>query len=224
MNAPFWEDEKLREVFGTVSPDAAPTDACPSPDRLWSAVHGELEDADFREVTLHAIDCPTCTEAWRVAREVVKESGPRESAEPEPHARHGAGLGWWGLAAAAAMLALVALTLELREPSTPTGPEPAYRSDVEEPVRSLVPEGGTLARDEFVLRWEGPEGARYEVRVATEDLRVLATAEDLTEPEYRVPVERLEGLAPGSTIVWQVEAVLPDGSRWTSAGFVAELE
>ena len=52
-------------------------------------------------------------------------------------------------------------------------------------VESLVPADAALPRDAFRLRWTpGPEGSRYQVRVTTEDLQVLATAADLTAPEF----------------------------------------
>jgi len=133
-------------------------------------------------------------------------------------------LAWWGFAAAAAAVAFVALTLQIRQPTAPIEEPPSYRAVVEEAVQSMLPEGVRLPRDAFVLRWAGPEGARYDVQVATEDLRVLAKARGIEATEYRVPEERLRDLAPGARIVWQVEAVFSDGSRITSVSFVAELE
>jgi hypothetical protein len=74
------------------------------------------------------------------------------------------------------------------------------------------------------LRWQAPEGARFDVRVTTEDLRVLDTASGLTIPEHTVPAEMLEGLDSGAKVFWQVEATLPDGSTIQSGTFITEVK
>ena len=84
-------------------------------------------------------------------------------------------------------------------------------------VRSLVPSETLLSRDAFRLRWTpAPQGSRYQVRVTTEDLRVLATAEDLTVPELLVERERLTGLSAGARVLWQVDVSGPGGERVSS--------
>ena len=81
-----------------------------------------------------------------------------------------------------------------------------------------------LSVREAVLRWSaGPEGARYDVRVTDTALRAIAGAAALSEPEYQVPLESLADLADGDRILWQVETVLPDGSRSTSETFSARI-
>ena len=91
-------------------------------------------------------------------------------------------------------------------------------------IESLVP-SETLSRETFRLRWTpGPQGSRYQVRVTTEDLRVLATAEDLTVPEYLVEPDRLASLSPGARVLWQVDVVLPSGERASSQTFVARVK
>jgi hypothetical protein len=62
------------------------------------------------------------------------------------------------------------------------------------------------------------------VRVTTEDLQLLASAAELTEPELTVDRERLSRLAPGTRLLWQVEVALPNGDRVVSPAFVASLE
>jgi hypothetical protein len=59
--------------------------------------------------------------------------------------------------------------------------------------------------------------------VTTEDLQVMATASDLSSPEYLVPAERLSELPSGSKVFWQVEARLGDGSVVQSGTFIAEV-
>ena len=105
------------------------------------------------------------------------------------------------------------------EPKTP-----AYRVTTGETVRSLLATAHPLAREDCVLQWTGPRGARYHIRVATEDLTVLAEADGLEEPVYRVAPEALEPVPTAGRIVWQVEATLPDGARETSRTFVNVLD
>jgi hypothetical protein len=97
--------------------------------------------------------------------------------------------------------------------------EPEARS-----LRSLLPEAVPLARDDFRLRWTaGEAGARYRVHVTTHDLDLLVEGRNLEHPEFLVPVGALEGVAAGGTVLWQVEAVAPDGSRMTSPTFLARI-
>ena len=68
------------------------------------------------------------------------------------------------------------------------------------------------------LRWKpGPEGSRYQVRVTTEDLRVLTTAVDLTAPELTIPREGLSDVAPNTRVLWQVVVALPGGETVSSS-------
>jgi hypothetical protein len=62
------------------------------------------------------------------------------------------------------------------------------------------------------------------VRVTTEDLRVLATAADLTAPEFAVEPAVLAGLPAGARVFWQVDVSLPNGERRTSSTFITRLE
>ena len=92
-------------------------------------------------------------------------------------------------------------------------------------VQSRVPDAGTLPREAFRLHWAaGPEGSRYRIRVTTEDLTVLATAADLAAPEFIVASSVLASLPAGATVLWQVDAYLPDGERVTSATFVTHVK
>jgi hypothetical protein len=76
-----------------------------------------------------------------------------------------------------------------------------------------------------VLRWSPVPGAEsYDVRISTEDLRRLVlTAQSLKTASYAIPESALAGLPPGSKLLWQVDAVFPDGSRRSSATFGVEV-
>jgi hypothetical protein len=54
------------------------------------------------------------------------------------------------------------------------------------------------------------------VTVSRPDLTLVAASADLDRPELRVPEAKLAGLPGGASLVWMVEAVLPDGARLRS--------
>ena len=92
-------------------------------------------------------------------------------------------------------------------------------------MESLVPPDLALPRDAFRLRWTpGPEGSRYQVRVTTEDLKLLATAADLMAPEFAVDPAVLAGLSSGARVFWQVDVSLANGARRTSSTFITRLK
>ena len=62
----------------------------------------------------------------------------------------------------------------------------------------------------------GPQDSRYQVRVTTEDLRVLTTISDLTEPEVVLESAVLSSVPPGARVLWQVDATLPGGENVSS--------
>jgi hypothetical protein len=91
-------------------------------------------------------------------------------------------------------------------------------------IRSLSDDGEALPREDFRLRWSpGPEGSRYDVRVTTESLEVVADAQRLAEPSFLVPESALVKLPAGGRVLWRVEALLPGGERVASPTFVTIL-
>ena len=138
------------------------------------------------------------------------------------------------LTAAATAAAGVILLIAINWPPTPeipggSGDETSNPSHHEsrQPggtagVESLVPDA--LDRHLFVLRWSGPEGARYDLRITTEDLNPLVSAHNLAVPEYQIPEEKLKDLEPGSVLLWQVIPLLPDQNRWNLKTFRTRIE
>jgi hypothetical protein len=212
-------DDVLRQAFQSlpVSPvrECAPDDT----DRVWRALTGELPAAERRRLVARLASDPALAEVWRIA-EQVQRTAPASVRAPSPSP----GSNRWAISwiAAAAMLTLaVATSLILRRDGSN---EPAWRDSIPVRVESLVSAGAELPRDAFRLRWSaGGAGARYDVRVTTEDLTPVATATDLGEPEVTVDPARLSGVPGGSRILWQVETLLPGGERIVSPTFVVRI-
>ena len=52
----------------------------------------------------------------------------------------------------------------------------------------------------------------------------LGIIEALNQPEFRVPAALLAEQTEGATVYWRIEAVLPDGTRVSSAVYVVRLQ
>lgn len=240
------ETLRLREAFASLAWDAVPQESCPEPERLWAGARGELAPGEVRELIEHTAACAACAESWRLAHRLDAELGeadeaavPHTAASPavasptmaSPAAarrpmRPAAWLSWqragvW--AAAAAAMVLVVVGLQLRAPQV-APPGSGYRQPGTTGIQSLLTAGETLLRQELVLRWSGPEGARYRLWVTSDDGTLLAEARDLEAAEYRVPEAALADLPPGSRILWRVDADLVDGGSLASSTFSTLLE
>jgi len=120
---------------------------------------------------------------------------------------------------------LVALGLVASLPTFRPPAAPVFREGRVVEIRSLVPEHRPVPRSDLVLRWTSdPDGAAFTVRVSTSDFRTVFVAEGLDRTECRVPEEALAGIAAGARLLWQVEAVAPDGRRSASPTFFVVLE
>jgi hypothetical protein len=62
------------------------------------------------------------------------------------------------------------------------------------------------------------------VRATTEELQLLATAADLTAPEFVIDRVALSALPGGASVFWQVDVSLPNGERRTSSTFITRVE
>lgn len=219
-------DQRLREVLGGIPLEEGATPDCPTAETIWDAASGALPPSEVGRLGEHAAACRACTAVWREATILARAAaGGVEVPAPRHILPARMGIAWPVFAALAAtlLLAVVAVCLSQLNPP-PAGEGAVLREPEARSVRSLLPEAVSIARDEFRLRWtEGKAGARYRVQVTTQDLDLLAEARDLGGPEYLVPVAALRDVASGDTVLWQVEAVEPDGSYVTSPTFLARL-
>jgi hypothetical protein len=208
VNPPEDEGQRLRTLFQELADDAPLEDV--DLERVWGAVSGELSVKEREDVVDRTTRDPSWALAWRVAHDLWTDSG----AERPPRRAWRPGALYGGLAAA--LLVAMALFLVPRSPAPST-----YREGVAPRIESLVPDGAGLSRSACVLRWKGPAGAVYDLRVTSADLAVaLPLVSGLKAPEYRVPEEFLSRLPAGARLLWQVTARLPDGTVVT-ADFVA---
>jgi hypothetical protein len=211
-----WDEDRLRKAFQALSESEGTGEVDTS--QVWKAVSGELSPRERLEVIDKVALEPGYAEAWRLATELFEASGGSIAASPWKSRTHTAFRSPYVLAAAAVLLVgflgvVVSRSLAPREP--------IYRGET---VVPLTGSEGSLPREAFRLRWQAPEGARFDIRVTTEDLRVLDTASGLASPEHTVPTESLEGLPSGAKVFWQVEATLPDGSTIQSGTFITEVK
>jgi len=205
-------DARLRESFATLPQGPVAHDGCPAPDRLWAAARGELARDERLAVLDHTTACAECALAWRLAGELV-DAPARVSRKPRA-----VGVRW--LVAAAALVIAVAGLQVLREPRLP----PVYRAPMDAAVTSRLERDSQLPIEEFRLAWTpGPEGARCDVRVSDEDLAVVHRAIGVAATEVTVPPRAFDSFANGDRVLWQVDAVLPDGRPLPSETFSQRL-
>lgn len=218
-----WDDTRLREAFRALSESEAGLEVDVDTVRVWKAVAGELDPEERREVIERVALEPGYAEAWRLAKELFEASGGSIASRTElvgsttPRRRGILGVHYGWALAAVLVMGLLGLIL----PRVLVPPVPVYRGG---PIVALSGVEESLPREDFRLRWEAPPGARFDVRVTTEDLQILDTASDLSSPEYLVPAERLAALPRGAKVLWQVDATLGDGSTVQSETFIAEIE
>jgi hypothetical protein len=216
-------DERLADAFQALGD----TDSADVPedlrDRIWLAVSGALSPEERRDLVERTATDPGCAEAWRVASEMWRASQARAvggSAVAAPGLTRRWTPRWLAMAAALLLVSAIGV-ISLRNQRS--GDE--FRASSGFIVESLVPADMALPRDAFRLRWTpGPEGSRYQLRATTEDLQVLATAADLTAPEFVIERAVLSGLPGGASVFWQVDVSQPNGERLTSSTFITRVE
>jgi hypothetical protein len=213
-------DERLKSAFLALAGTSADECSDDEIDRIWRAASGELDADARRDLVDRMAASPAAAEAWRVAQAMREAQG--YPALPAVETRHSWSPTWIGLAAALALT--VGLGLFQLNRST-TQPADVYRDQASPTtVESLVPSDSTLPRDAFLLRWSpGPAGSRYQLRVTTDDLRVLTTVADVNTPELTIPRAALDSVAPGARVLWQVVTTLPSGQTVSSPTFVVRV-
>jgi len=225
--APDRDSRRWRDAFTRAHRTHAAGPDCPAVERFWTVATGEASTWEVRELLDHAAGCEACAEAWALALSMAREAGlasrPFAIVAPGPVWRS-----WyvWAPTLAAAALLALGLWIDYRHILGDRGAAPAWRGPTPAAdIRSFVPEDRPLAREGFVLRWSGGgAGARFNVRVLSADLALVARADGLDAPEYRVAPAALARLPAGSRLLWQVEAVGTDGKRRTSPTFFARVE
>jgi len=213
------EQGRLGQAFASLGEGAPTTEGCPTPEAIWAAVTEDADVESVRQLVEHTSTCPACAEEWRLGRGIDEVSRGETAASATPRRRVFEPS--WLAAAASVAIALAAGGYLYQKWSSRDGS--GIRSAPTVDIRSLVP-AEVLPRERFVLRWSrGPEGARYAVRVVTENAEEIAVVEGLTEPEYLVEQEALRLLEPGAELLWRVQAILPDGRRIQSPTFITAI-
>lgn len=213
-------DPRLRAAFQALGAEPGVETSDADIELVWQAVTGALP-ADQRRTLVERMAADAgLAQAWRIAHDLWQ--GHQSGAAPLTVARSRSwSPAWMAMAAALIVFAGVGVGLIQRQRDASS----TFREAGGYVVESLVATDAALPKRDFVLRWQpGPTGSRYLARVTTEDLRVLATAPDLTRPELRVDEAALAEVASGTRILWQVEVTLPAGERVSSQTFIARVE
>ncbi|MEM8932382.1 MAG: hypothetical protein AAGE94_14465 [Acidobacteriota bacterium] len=235
MNAADESTRRLRAAWSESPVESDGTDEPPiDADRVWRAVRGDAPVAERRELVERLHRDPDLALSWRLARELSRTAEGLDdddetttipgAAAPEPDAGRvvrfpGRRRGPWlaGLSFAAAVV--LAVGLNIREAGEDPGtyrPTVVYRG---EGTTIEAVTGDALPRSEPVLRWRGPDGARFTVTVMTETLDPVATVRDLETPELALSGEILASFVDGTVLLWQIEARQPDGETTVSETF-----
>jgi hypothetical protein len=178
----------------------------------------------MREVVEHVARCPACAEDWRLAAELNRQQAAAAVTAPG-RVLQGRFRQWRPFATAAALAAGLLVAVGLYR-TVETGPRPpVYREARHAGIRSLLPAGQALPRQNAVLRWSPLAGASaYDVQVSTQDLQPVAAAKGQTAAEYRIPASALASLPPGARLLWLVDAIRPDGTHESSPTFTTPLQ
>ncbi|MEZ5283844.1 MAG: hypothetical protein R2712_03330 [Vicinamibacterales bacterium] len=215
MTGPDDGIERLRAALAAApaeGDEAGKTEAA----RIFDALHGELDAEERRAVIASIAQDPEAAEAWRLAHDLAP---PAEVSVHTPAPAAPASWRWLGLAAG------IALVLGLAWQFVPRPADaPVYRGEPAGDIASLLPAGVPLARTSPVLRWTPLDGARYHVRLFAVDLRPLAEADGLLTAEYVLPPDVLAALAPGATLLWQVEARVSGAEPLVSPTFSTTVQ
>lgn len=218
--------DRWRQALSALGRETGPRPDCLSGEQIWQAAGGELGAKALRQVVEHMAGCAHCGEAFRLAGELGRQVGAEISLLEAAADAKPTRTPWVRpLAAAAAVVLAVSIGFVTLQRIAPSDDDSRLREAAGDAIDSLVEEGASLPRAEFLLRWSpGPEGSLYSITVADEDLDVLASDESLELSEYLVPAEVLAELEEGAAVLWRVSAHDLDGSGATSATFINRVE
>jgi hypothetical protein len=219
--------DDLEQRFRAALPDADDGD-CPPADAYWAAAAGELPFEQVRALVDHGATCARCAEAWRILADVRRAAGSADAAETVPAAHPVLGPARSRvrlrtrtlLPLAISAMAAVGLWVVLRPPSV--RPPPVERGGGNAPTMRAESPEVQPARD-ALLRWsEVPGATSYNVTVLTPDLVVLHQAVGISGRQLPLP-EGVRQKAAGGEVLWNVDAVMPDGRTVASPTFELRL-
>lgn len=213
------ELQSYQRALVSLSVEAVPSAEPIDPDRLWAAVAGELPSREAQAVVDAALLDPAAHEELRLAL-AIRDALSQGQAPPRQSGSWSRS--WWTMVLAVAAALLAVLTLRPLDPSPGLDSPIQFRGGAGTAQIEAGP--ATLPAERFELRWEGRQGAHYDVRVSTDEPRLLIRKRGLTEPRFVVPPETFEGLPSGTRILWQVEVVTPDGRKERSQTSVVRLK
>ena len=220
MSERHWnDDEPLRQAFQAMAESTAGACRAEDLDRVWAAIRCELPADDRRALVERLAVDPALAEAWRVAHALGRDRSA--DADVPVRRQESVSLSWLGTAAAVLLLTSVVFMVSRIDRSNGDTMRDAGGTRIE----SLIADEAAMPRDALRLRWSaGPSGSRYQVRVTTDDLQVLTTIANLTEPAVTIDPAMLAGLKPGARVFWQAEAILPGGERAASLRSAARIK
>lgn len=211
----------------TAEPPATRTQT--DPDEVWAAVRGELRPERAQAIVEAALVDDDALAELRIAFAIADAAGLRELAATgdastaataaQPVEPRVASLGPWSVAVALA--AALALVWVIR----PT-PRVDDTGGLRDRSSGMIAAEGTdvVDRNACELRWRAQhhEGT-FDLRVMTENAVVLVQARGLGAASYVVPASALLEVHSGAALLWQVDHVLPDGTRLRSPTFSSRL-
>jgi hypothetical protein len=213
--------ERLRAALARLDEDPGWPDV--DAERMYAALHGELDAETRRQIVDETIRNPRAAAAWRLAREL----DPGDAASPAggldhedaTYGGHAWTRRWLPLAATVALALGAAWQFQVWRDDAPV-----YRGEEVRAISSALPAGQPLSRTRPELRWTPIDGARYRVRVLTPELDVLDESGDLEAPAYMLGPAVLSRIGPGTEVLWQVEARTPGSAPLVSPTFSTRVQ
>ncbi len=192
---------------------------CPSNERIYAAVAGELSSDETLSIIDHLTDCAACAQAWQLASRLQEADASMEHDEVSDDTdtirdnvvplRTRSVTRALPLAAAAVLMLGVGVTLM----NVDRNPDVRYRGGpvVEDP--STAP---AFAQHDQLLTFSWPvsfQARRFTLNVYDVDLNLVHTVTQSSE-RFEVPLADTMGLT--TNIFWQIEAELDTGATITS--------